>query len=162
MNELQDDIDRELVIALQQDARLPQSALGDRVGLSAAAVNRRLRRLMTAGVITGAAIQVAPERVGRPVTVIAQIALESEQPELLDRVRAALVDCAQVQQCYYVAGEWDFVLVLIVTDMAEYTQLTRDLFFADSNVRRFSTQVVMDRAKVSLAVTPAPLGRSAV
>lgn len=154
MTFLLDDIDRKLLSAMQEDARAPQSSLGARVGLSAAAVNRRLRRLNDAGVITGSTVLVAPEMVGRPVTVIAQIALESELPEMLDRVRAALIECAQVQQCYYVAGEWDFVLVLLVTDMAEYTQLTRDLFFADSNVRRFSTQVVMDRAKVSLSVAP--------
>ncbi|HRN29001.1 MAG TPA: Lrp/AsnC ligand binding domain-containing protein, partial [Terrimesophilobacter sp.] len=67
-------------------------------------------------------------------------------------VRAAFVACPQVQQCYYVASEWDFVLVLAVVDMAEYTQLTRDLFFGDPNVKRFSTQVVMDRAKVTLTV----------
>lgn len=147
-----DPTDRALLDALQADARAPQAALGARVGLSTAAVNRRLRRLVDEGVITGSAVTVAPELVGRPVTVIAHVAVESEQLELLDRVRDAFVACSQVQQCYYVAGEWDFVLVLAVHDMAEYTQLTRDLFFSDANVKRFSTQVVMDRAKVSLAV----------
>ncbi|MGO3178570.1 MAG: Lrp/AsnC ligand binding domain-containing protein [Brevibacterium linens] len=54
-----------------------------------------------------------------------------------------------------VAGEWDFILILLVQDMAEYTELTRQLFFGDDNIRRFSTQVVMDAAKVGLTV---PLG----
>jgi hypothetical protein len=44
------------------------------------------------------------------------------------------------------------VVVLCVADMTEYTRLTRELFFADDNVRRFSTQVVMDRAKATLDV----------
>jgi DNA-binding Lrp family transcriptional regulator len=57
-----------------------------------------------------------------------------------------------VQQCYYVTGDWDFVLVLLVRDMAEYTRLTRDLFFASNNVKRFKTLVVMKRTKVSLEV----------
>lgn len=152
MDEILDAIDRKLLDALQRDARTPQGALGARVGLSAAAVNRRIRRLTEAGVITGSAITVAPEKVGRRVTVIAQIAVEQEQPQLLDRVRASFLACPQVQQCYYVAGEWDFVLVLVVRDMEEYTELTRTLFFAGENVRRFNTLVVMDRAKVSLAV----------
>ncbi|MFH8248985.1 Lrp/AsnC family transcriptional regulator [Microbacterium sp. B2969] len=154
MSVILDDVDRELLVALQGDAREPQAALGKRVGLSAAAVNRRIARLTSLGVIAGSSIRLAPELVGRPVTVIAHLALESEQPELLDRVRTALVECPQVQQCYYVAGEWDFVLILAVADMAEYTQLTRELFFADSNVRRFSTQVVMDRAKASGTIIP--------
>lgn len=147
-----DEIDRALLRALQRDARIPQAALGARVGLSAAAVNRRLRRLTDRGVIAGSTVVLDPAALGHPVTVIAHVALISEQPALLDRARSSFTSCPQVQQCYYVAGEWDFVLVLCVADMSEYTELTRELFFADNNVRRFSTEVVMDRAKTTLDV----------
>jgi len=57
-----------------------------------------------------------------------------------------------VQQCYYVTGEWDFVLILLVQDMEQYTSLTRELFFASNNVKRFKSLVVMDRSKVGLSV----------
>lgn len=147
-----DEIDLRLLEALQVDARLPQSALGARVGLSTAADNRRLRRLTEAGIILGSTLTLAPELLGRPVRVIAQLAVESEQLDKLDEVRASLVERPEVQQCYYVAGEWDFVLILLVRDMAEYTELTRQLFFGNDNIRRFSTQVVMDAAKVGLTV----------
>lgn len=147
-----DEIDLGLLEALQADARLPQSALGARVGLSTAAVNRRLKRLTEAGIILGSTLTLAPELLGRPVRVIAQLAVESEQVDRLDAVRDSLVDRPEVQQCYYVAGEWDFVVILLVKDMAEYTELTRKLFFGNDNVRRFSTQVVMDAAKVGLTV----------
>lgn len=147
-----DEIDRALLRALQRDARIPQAALGARVGLSAAAVNRRLRRLTDRGVIAGSTVVLDPAALGHPVTVIAHVALISEQPALLDRARSSFTSCPQVQQCYYVAGEWDFVLVLCVADMSQYTELTRELFFADDNVRRFSTEVVMDRAKTTLDV----------
>jgi Lrp/AsnC family transcriptional regulator, leucine-responsive regulatory protein len=146
-----DEIDRALLRALQRDARIPQAALGARVGLSAAAVNRRLRRLTDRGVIAGSTVVLDPAALGHPVTVIAHVALISEHA-LLDRARSSFTSCPQVQQCYYVAGEWDFVLVLCVADMSEYTELTRELFFADDNVRRFSTEVVMDRAKTTLDV----------
>lgn len=151
-----DDIDIRLLDALQSDARLPQSALGARVGLSTAAVNRRLKRLHETGVISGTAMTVAPEKLGRPVRVIAQVAVESEQLEKLDALRSALTARPEVQQCYYVAGEWDFIVILVVRDMGEYTALTRELFFADDNVRRFSTHVVMDAAKIGLTVALAP------
>ena len=49
-------------------------------------------------------------------------------------------------------GDADFILILTLSSMAEYEALTRRLFFDDNNVRRFSTYVVMDRAKVGLAV----------
>jgi DNA-binding Lrp family transcriptional regulator len=100
-----DEIDRAPLRALQRDARIPQAALGARVGLSAAAVNRRLRRLTDLGVVTGSTVLLDPNTLGHPVTVIAHVALESEQPVQLDRVRTSLINCPQVQQCYYVAGE---------------------------------------------------------
>jgi len=61
-------------------------------------------------------------------------------------------DCPQLQQCYYVTGEWDFILVCVVRDMAQYTALTRQLFFQSNNVKRFRTLVTMDPVKVSLDV----------
>jgi len=147
-----DDVDLALLGALQHDARTPQSALGARVGLSAAAVNRRMRRMTEMGVIAAVRAQLAPERLGHPLTVIAHVEVESEQPEHLDRTRGLFTACPQVQQCYYVTGEWDFVLILLVQDMEQYTSLTRELFFASNNVKRFKSLVVMDRSKVGLSV----------
>lgn len=157
MSEELDAVDRQLLAAVQQDARLPQATLAGRVGLSAPAVNRRLRRLTDAGYITRTAAVLAPERLGHGLTVVAQVEVVSEQPELLDRLQAAFVACPQVQQCYYVTGEWDFVLVLLVRDTDQYTRLTRELFFAGGNVKRFKTLVVMNRAKTTLDV-PLDLG----
>lgn len=147
-----DDIDIRLLDLLQADARLPQAALGARVGLSSAAVNRRLKRLSETGVISGMAVTVAPEKLGRPVRVIAQVSVVSEQLDKLDALQSALIARPEVQQCYYVAGEWDFIVILLVRDMGEYTALTRELFFGNDNVRRFNTHVVMDAPKVGLTV----------
>jgi len=58
----------------------------------------------------------------------------------------------QNEQCYYVAGEWDFVLVLTVRNMDQYNDLTRQLFFSNNNVKRFKTLVSMSRVKVGLEV----------
>jgi DNA-binding Lrp family transcriptional regulator len=62
-----------------------------------------------------------------------------------------------VQQCYYVTGEADFVLVIVIPTMAAYEALTRRLFFGNTNVKRFRTFVAMDRVKVGLSV---PLPRA--
>lgn len=147
-----DETDRQLLAAVQADARLPQAALGARVGLSAAAVNRRLRRLTEAGVIARVSTVLAPERLEHPLTVIAQVEVESEQSTPLDQVRAAFVACPQVQQCYNVAGDCDFILIFLVRDMPQYLELTRHLFYNDPNVKRFKTQVVLERTKVTLDV----------
>ena len=81
-----DDVDAILLDALQADARLPQAALGARVGLSAAAVNRRLRRLTDAGVIRRTSAVLAPELLGVPLTVVVGVSLVSERLDLIDEV----------------------------------------------------------------------------
>ena len=147
-----DDTDRALLGLLQADARMPQSALGARVGLSAAAVNRRIRRIADTGVIQRVSAVVAPDRLDFRLTVIAQIEVVNEQPDALDQTQTAFTDCPHVQQCYYVTGEWDFVLVMLVADMDEYRRLTRELFFSTNNVKRFKTLVAMERCKATLDV----------
>lgn len=147
-----DTFDCKLLMEVQRDAQIPQSELGARVNLSTAAVNRRLRRLADDGVIDRYAAIVSPEKTGHPITVVANVEVESEQIDLLDAMKRTFARCPQVQQCYYVAGEWDFVLILAVRDMDQYTELTRQLFFSNNNVKRFKTLVSMSRVKVGLEV----------
>ena len=147
-----DSFDRRILTLLQKDSRMPQRDIGDAVNLSASAVNRRIAAMEKAGIITANVAVVDAARVGRPITIIVEVAIENERLDLLDGIRRRFVACPAVQQVYYVTGESDFVLVLNVADMAEYERLTRELFFAESNVKSFRTMVAMDRSKVSLAV----------
>jgi DNA-binding Lrp family transcriptional regulator len=147
-----DNFDRKLLMEVQRDAQVPQTELGARVNLSTAAVNRRLRRLSDEGVIERYAAIVAPEKVDYPLTIVANVEVESEQIDLLDSMKRTFAQCPQIQQCYYVAGEWDFVLVMTVRNMDQYTELTRQLFFSNNNVKRFKTLVSMSRVKTGLGV----------
>jgi Lrp/AsnC family leucine-responsive transcriptional regulator len=149
-----DAFDLAILDLLQADAALSHREIGERVNLSAAAVHRRVRRLEAEGVILGTVAIVDPACLGRPITIVAEVHVESERLDLLDEVKRRFRDCPDVQQCYYVTGEADFVLVLTVASMGHYDALARELFFADANVRRFRTLVVMDRVKARLA-TPA-------
>lgn len=151
-----DDFDLKLLMEVQRDAQLPQNELGARVNLSTAAVNRRLRRLSDEGVIDRYSAVVAPEKVGFALSIVAMVEVESEQIDLLDSMKRTFAQCPQIQQCYYVAGEWDFVLILAVRNMDEYTALTRQLFFSNNNVKRFKTLVSMSRVKVGLEVPVGP------
>ncbi|MEX3962881.1 Lrp/AsnC family transcriptional regulator [Paraburkholderia sp. EG286B] len=147
-----DSFDRKLLTEVQRDAQTPQNELGARVNLSTAAVNRRLRRLVDEGVIDHYAAIVSPEKVDHPITIVATVEVESEQIDLLDTMKRTFERCPQIQQCYYVAGEWDFVLIFAVRNMDQYTELTRELFFSNNNVKRFKTLVSMSRVKVGLEV----------
>jgi len=147
-----DPFDRQLIALLQEDCRMPQAELGARVHLSAAAVNRRIKRLSEQGVIERFAAQVRPEALGYPLTIVVEVQVENERMDLLDAMKQSFLRCPFIQQCYYVAGECDFVLIFAVRDMGHYTELTRELFFENHNVKRFKTLVTMGRLKTGTQV----------
>ncbi|WP_159712857.1 Lrp/AsnC family transcriptional regulator [Geminicoccus flavidas] len=147
-----DRFDRAILAILQEDNTTPQRRIGELVHLSTAAVQRRIRRLEQTGVIQANTAQLDPARLGRAITLIVEISVESERLDLLDATRARLAAAPEVQQCYYVTGASDFVLIVTVTTMAEYQALTRRLFFADGNVKSFRTHVVMDRIKTGTRI----------
>lgn len=123
------------------------------VNLSVPSVARRLQRLRSAGVIAHDKSIIKPEAVGAMVTLILHVQAESEAISLLDSMKDRFRSCPHVQQCYYVTGEVDFILVMSTCDMEEYSALTRTLFFSEGNVKSFRTFVTMERVKVSLDVS---------
>lgn len=151
-----DPYDRTLLAALQEDARTPQSELGQRAHLSTAAVNRRLKLLKEGGVIENYAARLNPQALGYDLTVVVEVKAENERAHLLDEMRRRFAACPQVQQCYYVTGAWDFVLIVLVRSMDQYVALTRELFFEGGNVKSFNTLVAMNRVKTGQSVPVDP------
>lgn len=95
-----DQYDQVLLNAIQENARIPQSELGELANLSTAAVNRRLRLLSNAGVIERYTAHIDPKAVGFNLTIIVEVKVESERADLLQEVQRSFKDCPQIQQCY--------------------------------------------------------------
>lgn len=146
-----DSFDLAILNILQRDNATPQRVIGEAVNLSAAAVQRCIRRMEEAGVIKANVAVVNPGLIGQAITIFVEVEVISETAELIDAKRE-FAAVPEVQQCYYVTGEADFVLVVVVPTMTAYEALTRRLFFGNNNVKRFRTFVAMDRVKVGLAV----------
>ncbi|BAP43706.1 AsnC family transcriptional regulator [Pseudomonas sp. StFLB209] len=146
-----DSYDRKILNLLQVNNRISQRELAEEVNLSPSAVNRRISALESAGVIQFNVSIVDPALVGRPITIIVEVKLENERLDLLDEIKKRFVSCPQVQQVYYVTGDFDFLLVMNVRDMGEYEQLTRELFFF-GNIKQFKTFVAMQNNKRTFAV----------
>jgi Lrp/AsnC family transcriptional regulator, leucine-responsive regulatory protein len=147
-----DAFDRAILAILQKDNTTPQRVIGDAVNLSAPAVQRRIRRMEETGIIRANVAVLDPAKVGRPITLFVEVEVESERAELIDAAKRSFIAVPEVQQCYYVTGDADFILVVTVATMADYEALTRRLFFENNNVKRFRTFVAMDRVKVGLEV----------
>lgn len=146
-----DSYDRKILNVLQVNNRISQRELAEEVNLSPSAVNRRISALEAAGVIQFNVSIVDPALVGRPITIIVEVKLENERLDLLDEIKKRFVGCPQVQQVYYVTGDFDFLLVMNVRDMGEYEQLTRELFFF-GNIKQFKTFVAMQSNKRTFAI----------
>lgn len=147
-----DDKDYDILRLIQSNAQLTAEAISHQVGLSAPAVQKRLKKLRDSGVVEREIAQLSPARLGRDMTVIVQVALERESRRHLDAFKRRMRQAGQVQQCYYTTGEADFILVVVVSGIKEYEAFTQEYFFDESNVSRFTSSVVMDRVKVSLDI----------
>lgn len=147
-----DAFDLAILEILQRDNGVPQREIGAAVNLSAPAVQRRIQRMEAAGVIRANVAVVEPEAVGRAITLVVEVEIFSETAELIEAAKREFAAAPEVQQCYYVTGETDFILVILVPSMAAYEALTKRLFFQNNNVKRFRSFVAMDRVKVGLAV----------
>ena len=137
---------------LQANARERLETIAFEAGLSVATVQRRVRALKEAGVIVRDGTVIAPEAAGYTMTFLILVELERERIDQIDAFRRKAKAESQIQQCYYITGEADFALIALARDMDDFQHLTQRLFFEDSNVKRFTTSVVMDRTKVSLDV----------
>ncbi|MEP0961818.1 MAG: Lrp/AsnC family transcriptional regulator [Roseobacter sp.] len=147
-----DHFDLAILRILQKDNSIPQRLIGEQVNLSAPSVQRRIKRLEASGVITAQAAIIDPTCFGPALTIVVEVELKVETGGAIDLVKQSFIDAPQVQQCYCVTGEADFVLIIIVRDMSEYEALTQRLFFSNETIKKFKTFVTMDRTKVSLQI----------
>jgi DNA-binding Lrp family transcriptional regulator len=147
-----DSFDRAILEILQRDNTTPQRTIGEAVNLSAPAVQRRIKRMTEDGVIQSNVAVVDPIAVGRAITIFVEVEIISETAQQVEAAKRDFAAAPEIQQCYYVTGETDFILIVVVPTMADYEELTRRLFFGNNNVRKFRTFVAMDRIKVGLSV----------
>lgn len=147
-----DELDHKILARYQGDTRISVEKLGAEVGLSAAAVHRRLKRLRDDGVIEAEIAVISPAAVGLPLTCIVEIDLDRESTSELDSFAARMRACPQVQQCFYVTGQFDYIAVVVVADMAAYDAFTREHLLSDPNVKSFTTHVAFSRVKTGLGL----------
>ena len=86
------------------------------------------------------------------MSFIVELTLERESNAIFDAFKRRMHASPYVQQCYYVTGDADFIVVFTAKDMQDYDGIVSALFVEDANIRRFRTSVVMNRIKVSLAI----------
>jgi len=150
-----DDFDRRLLHLVQSDAGQTAEQLAGNVGLSASAVQRRLKRLRETGVIVRETAILDLKSVGSPTFFVTSLQIEREHAECIAQLRTWLMAEEQVQQIFYVTGQADFVLVVTAPNAESYEALMARLMSDNPNVRCFTTSMVLTVIKRSLAI-PVP------
>jgi Lrp/AsnC family leucine-responsive transcriptional regulator len=147
-----DKADMIILRQMQEDCRIGLERLAELCALSVPSVQRRVKKLRDAQLIEKEIAVLNPAGFDTKMTFVVLVELERESLVQLDAFRKRVRGEPQVQQCYYVTGEADFILICTARDMQDFEALTHRLFFEDSNVRRFRTSVSMERTKVSLSL----------
>ena len=145
-------LDRRLLVELQRDARTPVATLVERCGASRASVQRRLKALRESGTIAREVAIVDRAASDVPMTFVVLVEVERESRDRLDAFRARARKDPNVQQCYCVAGETDFVVIVVAADMADYERFTERFFLDDENIRRYRTSVAITVDKFDTAL----------
>lgn len=142
-----DALDCSILDLYQRDTRTPAEQIGSQVGLSAAAVQRRLKRLREGGVIVAETAELDCRQLGLTFTAIVHVDLIDESAPATRAFRQRMCERPEVQQVYGVAGAVDYVLVVVTTGLPAYDAFCEACLLHDANVRSFTTHVVLDAAK---------------
>jgi Lrp/AsnC family transcriptional regulator, leucine-responsive regulatory protein len=118
-----DGTDRAILRHLQADGRLPNAALAERVHLSPSPCLRRLKRLEDDGTIRGYRAILDRRRIGLGLTVFVELKVTSHSARRADEIAQAVAGVDEIIGCYIVAGMSDFLLEVVVPDLATYDQL---------------------------------------
>src|SRR6185312_6666116 len=130
-----DEIDRKILRALQQDARLTTAQLADKVGLSTTPCWNRLKRLETQGYINGYVALLNQEKLGLPETVIIEVTLDRHDEEVLTRFGELLADFPEVIEAYLTTGDYDYLVKVAVESTAGYERFLREKLYRIPGIR---------------------------
>ena len=118
-----DRIDRHILQLMQENARMSNLELADRVGLSPTPCARRVKQLEVSGVIARHVTLLNPEILGLNLTAMIGISMDRHTPDRFEKFEQAIIDLPEVLECAIVTGQSaDFLLKVMVRDMRHYEQ----------------------------------------
>jgi Lrp/AsnC family transcriptional regulator len=154
-----DAIDRKILRELQANASISIAELADRVGLSQTPCWKRIQKLEASGVILGRVALLAPEKLGLGLTVFVSIEAPDHSNEWLAKFAAAVAAMPEVMEFYRMAGDVDYMLRVVVADMAAYDSFYKRLI-GTIPLKNVTSRFAMERIKSTTAyqVPPQPKG----
>lgn len=153
-----DAIDLKLLDEIQRDATLTYEQLSERVAASPSAVQRRLARLKSSGVVRGIRAIVNGAAVGSPLTFLVGLEIERKRADLYGSLQRWIVAQDSIQQAYNVTGAFDFAMIVTAPSLEAYDLMMGEMIEANPNVRKYTTMVVLQVLKQETLVPVSPGG----
>jgi len=150
-----DHIDRKILKHLQENARITNADLAERVGLSPTPCLRRLRRLESDGIIQGYHAEVNREALGIAVTVIILVKLEKEDDGSLRNFEQELKKREEVMECFLVTGKFDYFIRALIPSLAAYEAFLSETVLRAPNVATVESSFTL-RQVVKRNTVPIP------
>ncbi len=138
--------------ALQDDARLSNQALAEKVGLSATPVWRRVKELEESGVIRRQVVLVDREKLGLSICVLANVSLVRHSEGAVEQFENLVRACREIIECHGITGEADYVIKVVVPDMKAYGQFLQSRVFKVPGVASVRSNVVLREVKYETAL----------
>ncbi|UPJ47893.1 Lrp/AsnC family transcriptional regulator [Bradyrhizobium sp. 200] len=152
-----DKIDMTILAELSTNARISQTELSNRMGLSSTAIAPR-QRARGRGYITGYQAILALNRFGLNTTVLVRVTLDSQSDEALKLFETGIVKCPSVIRCFLMSGSDDYLFVVLARDIEDFEKIHRTELSCLPRVSRIQSNFAL-REIVNRAVPPAIFGR---
>ena len=147
-----DSIDWAILGVLQADASLAVHEIGERVGLSSNACWRRIKRLEESGIIARRVALLDPDKLGLATTVFVAIKTQRHDPAWLSAFSTSIAGIAEISECHRMAGDVDYLLKIVVRDIAHYDRIYRKLIAAVPDLADVSSSFSMEKLKATTAL----------
>lgn len=145
-------IDRNILKILQDDGRITYAELARRVGLTTTPCIERVRRLERDGYIKHYSTVVNPDKLEAGLIVFVQIRLDRTSKDTFARFKESVLELPEVQECYLVSGNFDYLIKARLEDMAKYRVFLEESLLTVPAVKESTSIVVMEAIKETLAI----------
>ena len=147
-----DEVDQRILRALQRDASSSHVALAEQVGASAASCWRRIRALEESGILQQAVRLIDPQLIGRGVNVICQVRVKSHAPEVGHAFEQYVASQEEIMECYSMTGEWDYLLRVVASDVADYDRFLKRSLLSHPAVATVASHFALNQVKYTTAL----------
>jgi len=147
-----DNIDKQILNALQQNARMTNRELAEQLNLSTTPVYERIKKLEKKGIIRSFVALLDAKKVNRGLTAITKVRLDVHSTELIEAFTKKIKTFDEVMECYHTTGDADFILKVKVSDMDGYYRFIMEKLTLTADVAHIDTSFVLNEIKYTTAI----------